>query len=173
MNNEIQDFISRQDERKNSAYSKLKLLVYVVKDASLVFSKFEGRFKEEHYAYDNGNWGIDKNRLTPTEVLLPGGIVSKLHIRPDSPIEIFDENGKLYFKLEGKYLSEFTFLERPNFWKFKTTSGIPTKNLAQMYGLNCLNFSIYSGCEFYDKGVGCRFCSVKQTVERDDPVKEL
>ena len=68
-------------------------------------------------------------------------------------------------------MSDFTFLEKPKFWNYKTSSGIPTKNLAQMYGLNCLNFSIYSGCEFFDNGVACRFCSVKNTVNRDDPVK--
>ena len=42
----MQEFISRQDERKNSAHVKLKLLIYGIKDASLVFEKFENRFKE-------------------------------------------------------------------------------------------------------------------------------
>lgn len=171
MDFQIQDFINRKDERKDSAFTKLKLLVYGVRDAASIFRLFENQFKEEHYAYDNGNWSIDKNRLTPTEVLLPGGIVSKLHIRPDSPIEIFNENGRLFFKLNDKSLSDFTFLKRPHFWNYTTRNKIPTKNLAQMYGLNCLNFSIYSGCEFFDNGLGCRFCSVKNTVNRDDPVK--
>ena len=68
-----EEFINRKDERKNSAYAKLKLLIYGVKDAPDVFKDYESDFKEEHYAYNNGNWGVDKNRLTPTEVLLPGG----------------------------------------------------------------------------------------------------
>lgn len=166
-----EEFIARKDERKNSAYAKLKLLIYGVKDAPDIFKLYEKDFKEEHYAYDNGNWGVDKNRLTPTEVLLPGGVVSKLHIRPDSPLLLCIDNNKLYIKNEGKFLSEFMFLPRPEFWNYCTKKGTPTKKLAQMYGLNCLNFNIFSGCEFYDVGKGCKFCSVKSTVRRDDPVE--
>ncbi len=168
---EIKKFVNRKSERKQSAHAKLKLLVYGVQDAPAIFKSFENEFKEEHYAYDNGNWGVDKNRLTPTEVLLPGGIVSKLHIRPDSPISLLEQDGKLYIKYDDEILSEFMFLKRPNFWKYKTSVGTPTKKLAQMYGLNCLNFNIFSGCEFYDKGKGCKFCSVKATVKKDDPVE--
>lgn len=166
-----EEFIARTDERKNSAYAKLKLLIYGVKDAPNVFKELESDFKEEHYAYDNGNWGVNKQRLTPTELLLPGGIVSKLHIRPDSPLTICKDTDKLFLKLDNKFLTEFMFLPRPNFWNYKTKSGIPTKKFAQMYGLNALNFNIYSGCEFWNVGKGCKFCSVKSTVGKDNPIE--
>lgn len=55
MNKELEEFINLKDERNNSAYAKLKLLIYGVKDAPEVFGKFQDTFKEEHYAYDNGN----------------------------------------------------------------------------------------------------------------------
>ena len=157
MEKELEEFINLKNERKNSAYTKLKLLIYGVQDAPKIFLKFQSNFKEEHYAYDNGNWGVDKKRLTPTEILLPGGIVSKLHIRPDSPITLKEENNKLFILLDGKYISEFKFLPRPNFWNYKTRNGTPTKNLAQMYGLNSLNFNIYSGCEK---------CSFKELIKQ-------
>ena len=171
MTNEMKKFIDRIDERKNSAYVKLKLLVHGVQDAPEIFKMYEGFFEEEHYAYDNGNWGVDKNRQTPTGLLLPGGIVSKLHIRPESPLTLSAENNKLYVLYNNEKLSEFMFLPRPNFWNYKTSDGIKTKNLAQIYGLNCLNFNIFSGCEFYSKGLGCKFCSVGSTVKKIDPVK--
>ncbi len=114
---------------------------------------------------------MDKHRLTPTEVLLPGGIVSKLHIRPDSPLTICKDNNKLYVKIDNEFLTEFMFLPRPNFWNYKTQSGMPTKKFAQMYGLNALNFNIYSGCEFWNVGKGCKFCSVKNTVGKDNPIE--
>lgn len=166
------DFFNSND-RKNSALVKLKMLIYGVKDNALLFEKYAKFFKEEHYAYDNGNWDVDKNRLTPTELLLPGGIVSKLHIRPDSPLELTGEGKNIWICNEGKILSEVTFLHRPHFWEYKTSCGTPTKQLAQMYGLNCLNFNIFSGCEFHNVGKGCQFCSVKNTVNRKDPVKIL
>lgn len=55
MEKNIKKFIGRTDDRKNSAYAKLKLLVYGVQDAPDIFKEFEKDFKEEHYAYDNGN----------------------------------------------------------------------------------------------------------------------
>lgn len=167
----VKSFIERKDERKNSASAKLNLLIYGVQDNPMIFKKFKDLFKEEHYAYDNGNWNVDKNRMTPSEILLPGGIVSKLHIRPDSPLTLCMDKDRLFVKKENKYLTEFTFIPRPNFWKYKTSQGTPTKKLAQLYGLNCMNINIFSACEFHDVGKPCRFCSVKSTVRREDPVK--
>lgn len=168
---DMKSFISRVDERKASAAAKFRLLVHGVKDNPQVFSKYKHVFKEEHYGYDNGNWGVDKNRYVPSEIVLPGGIVSKLHIRPDSPIEIAEEDGKLLFKEGSQYLSEFMLIPRPNFWNYTTSSGIPTKKLAQLYGLNCMNINIYSGCGFWEIGKPCQFCSVKNAIKRDEQVE--
>lgn len=170
MSKEQDIFIARKDEKKQSALAKLKLLVYGVQDAPEIFSQKENDFKEEHYAYDNGNWGVDKNRLIPSEVLLPGGIVSKLHVRPDSPYKIVQDGNCLFIRDNQHFLSEFRFLERPKFWDYKTRNGNPTKNVGQMYGLNALNFNLYSGCEFHRVGKGCKFCSVMSTVQRKDSV---
>jgi hypothetical protein len=167
----LEQFTADTGNRKLSAQAKLDLLVYGVVDNSELFLEYANIFKEEHYAYDNGNWGVDKNRLTPTELVLPGGIVSKLHIRPDSPLRLEDDNGTLLIFNENKVMSEFQFLPRPNFWEYSTSIGTPTKRLAQMYGLNCLNFNIYSGCEFQSQKVGCQFCSVHETVSRNESVK--
>lgn len=55
MDNKVKEFVDRKEERKNSANAKLKLLIYGVQDNQEVFKKYEKYFKEEHYAYDNGN----------------------------------------------------------------------------------------------------------------------
>ena len=78
-------------------------------------------------------------------------------------------------------ISEFMFLPKPNFWSYETKNGIKTKRYAQMYGLNCLNFSLFSyfdtmsancfsGCEFQNCGMGCKFCSVTSTVDKGSPI---
>jgi hypothetical protein len=167
----LKGFVDKTGSRKRSAEAKFELLMYGIADNFELFSNYSKSFKEEHYAYDNGNWGVDKNRLVPTEIVLPGGIVSKLHIRPDSPLRLVDDNGTLVIYNRDKDLSEFQFLPRPQFWNCQTRNGTPTKKLAQMYGLNCLNFNIYSGCEFHGQKMGCQFCSVHSTVQREDPVK--
>lgn len=50
MDRNVEKFIERKDERKNSANAKLKLLVYGVKDNPEIFKKYQSFFKEEHYA---------------------------------------------------------------------------------------------------------------------------
>lgn len=157
--------------RRNSAKVKLKLLMYGIRDNQSLFDSWTDSLKEEHYAYDNGNWGVDKKRIVPTEILLPGGIVSKLHIRQDSPLAIQSDGHDLFITQGTSQLTDCAFLPRPRFWDFTTRNGTPTKNLAQMYGLNALNFNIFSGCQFHDIGRPCAFCSVKQTVDKDNPVK--
>lgn len=166
----FQNNIASLNERKNSARSKLKLLTYGVRDNPELFDILSYRFKEEHYAYDNGNWGIDKNRLVPTELIMPGNIVSKIHFRPNSPIGLRIDGDTLIIEENNKTLTTFEFLPRPKFWDFKTTSGTPTKRLAQMYGKDCLNFNIFSNCQFHYVNEGCKFCSVDKTISREDGV---
>ena len=148
--------------RRNSARTKVKLLAHGVRDDRQMFSGLSS-FKEEHYAYDNGNWGVAAGRRVPSEVMLPGGIVSKVHIRPSSPLVLRRSGSVLLVEQDGECLSEASVLPRPRFWEFETTSGTPTKRLAQLYGATCINFNIYSGCQFYAVGKPCQFCSVQPT----------
>jgi hypothetical protein len=53
----LESFINNKGARKKSAEVKFDLLVYGVCDNDALFSRYAHTFKEEHYAYDNGNWG--------------------------------------------------------------------------------------------------------------------
>lgn len=152
------------ETRRNSARIKVKLLAHGVKDDRQLFGKLP-QFKEEHYAYDNGNWGVEAGRLVPAEILLPGGIVSKIHIRPSSPLSLRQTKTCLVVEQDGLLLSEASLLPRPRFWDYTTKAGTPTKRLAHFYGATCINFNIYSGCQFYVVGKPCQFCSVQPTQE--------
>jgi len=142
----------------------VKLLVHGVKDDRGLFGELP-LFKEEHYAYDNGNWGVEAGRLVPSEVLLPGGIVCKIHIRPSSPLSLRQSKSGLAVEQNGEVLCEAAVLPRPRFWDHTTKAGTPTKRLAHFYGATCINFNIYSGCQFYVVGKPCQFCSVQPTQE--------
>ena len=150
--------------RRNSAQTKLKLLAHGIQDAPQVFDLLP-RFKEEHWAYDNGNWGVEAGRTLPSEILLPGGIVCKIHIRPRSPLRLRWDGGRLLVEQGNRQLSEASALPRPRFWEFETAAGVQTKRLAHFYGATCLNFNIYSGCQFYGALKPCQFCSVQPTQQ--------
>jgi hypothetical protein len=150
--------------RRNSALTKVKLLAHGVRDDIQMFGELP-LFKEEHYAYDNGNWGVEPGRLVPSEILLPGGIVCKVHIRPLSQLSLRWTKNGLEVEQNGEVLSEASVLPRPRFWDYATQTGTPTKRLAHFYGATCINFNIYSGCQFYDVKKPCQFCSVQPTQE--------
>ncbi len=170
---DIREFAARTGERKKSAEAKLAILMYGLRDAPGIFAGAGNAFKEEHYAYDNGNWGVSKRRSVPSELLLPGDIVVKLHIRPDSPLTLIRDGGRLFVRQGDHYLTECMFLQPPAFWAHTTRRGIPARNIAQLYGHSALNFNIFSGCEFHIAGRGCAFCSVNETVDRANPVARV
>ena len=157
-------------ERRESANVKLKLLANGIQDDPDLFLKIQD-FKEEHYAYDNGNWGVEAQRLIPSEILLPGDIVSKVHIRPGSPLRFVFSDNQLFIAEKGEILTSCEPLKRPEFWNYKTSEGIPAKRYAHFYGKNCLNFNIYSGCQFFSVGKQCRFCSVEATQKSHNQVE--
>lgn len=148
--------------RANSARTKAKLLAFGIQDSPDIFADGPS-FKQDNYAYDNGNWGVSPDRAVPSEIRLPGNIVSKLHIRPGSSLRIVREGTSLAVVDGRGMLSECEFLSEPTFWSYSTASGQPTKRIAQFYGATCINVNIYSGCQFFSVDKACAFCSVQPT----------
>jgi len=128
------------------------------------------KYKEEHRGYDDSNWGINKEMLVPSEIMLPGNIVVCTHIRQDSPYEIKKEDGKLYLFNNNEKVIKINYLPRPKVWKQKMSNGGDIKKIVNFYGLETLNVNIYSGCEFWDKGIPCKFCSVSPTQKKYNEV---
>jgi hypothetical protein len=153
---------------ENSARVKALILEKGFRLNSNALEGLGTKYKEEHRGYDDSNWGVDKNMVVPSEILLPGNIVSCTHIRPDSPHEIrMADDGKKYFFENGTDpVSEISYLPRPKVWAKKLTDGSDIKGVVNFYGHKTLNVNIYSGCEFWDKGVPCKFCSVSPTQKR-------
>lgn len=151
---------------KHSTILKTKILSYgfrMSKEAELLIDE---NVKEEHRGYGDSHWGVEKTAKIPAEIMLPGEIVVATHIRPDSPLCLEAKKNKPIITEKGIKVSDVSFLKRPKIWSKKTKSGISMKRIANFYGRDCLNFNIYSGCEFWDKGVPCKFCSVKPTQLR-------
>lgn len=151
---------------KNSTIVKAKLLSFGFQMEDEVESYINEDVKEEHRGYGDSHWGVKKSIKIPAEIMLPGEIVVASHIRPNSPLLLKFKNGKPIITENGKKITDVEFLERPKIWSRDTKSGINMKKIANFYGRDCLNFNIYSGCEFWDAGMPCKFCSVKPTQSR-------
>jgi hypothetical protein len=150
-------------ECHNSSIVKAKLLSYGYRLSADAEKLIDKNVKEEHRGYGDSHWGTKKDTKVPCELLLPGEIVVATHLRPESQLELVVRNNKLYITENKKALTEVNYLKRPSIWGMYTKSGINMKKIANFYGRDCLNFNIYSGCEFWDDAVPCRFCSVAPT----------
>ena len=149
-------------DRCRSARVKARLLSCGVQQDMDLFRNL-GEFKEDNLAYDNGNWGVGRGEVVPSDLELPGGIVAKLHVRPWSPLRLARAGNQLMI-VEGTHeLTECRILPQPKFWNLVTPSGIPARKLIQFYGATCLNLNIFSGCQFFDVDKQCGFCSVQPT----------
>jgi hypothetical protein len=73
---------------------------------------------------------------------------------------------KLSFCEGDDVLSSVSYLPLPKVWKEQLSSGIDIKKIVNFYGHETLNINIFSGCEFWDNGVPCKFCSVSPTQKR-------
>jgi len=160
------------ETKKLSTTIKVKILSRGLRFDRSALKLVDGRVKEEHRGYDDSNWGIDKKTPVPSELMLPGKITACTHIRPTSNLLVQAENGRLFIFEDRKVVSEIYYLPRPKIWNMQTSSGINMKRIANFYGRNCLSFNIYSGCEFWDIGLPCKFCSVKPTQERYGEVEK-
>lgn len=149
-----------------STIVKVKILSYGFRMEEEVEDYINEKVKEEHRGYGDSHWGVKKTTKIPAEIMLPGDIVVASHIRPKSPLCLKIQKGKLIITENGKKISDADFLSRPKIWSKKTKSGLDMKKVANFYGRDCLNFNIYSGCEFWDAGVPCKFCSVKPTQSK-------
>lgn len=151
-------------ELKNSTINKVKILsmgFQITKEAKDLITD---EVKEEHRGYGNSHWGIKETETIPAEIFLPGRIVVATHIRPNSPLTLTtDTQHNLVLLENNKKISDIEYLKRPKIWSEKTSSGINMKKIANFYGSDCLNFNIYSGCQFWEEGLPCKFCSVQPT----------
>ena len=155
----------------NSTLLKAKILSYGFRLTKEVEALIDETVKEEHRGYGDSNWEAKKTMKIPAELMLPGEIVCATHLRPDSHLRLEVKNGKLIMTENGKKVSEISFLKRPKIWSRETKDSTNMKKVANFYGRDCLNFNIYSGCEFWEKGLPCKFCSVKPTQLRYGEVK--
>ena len=151
---------------RESTVLKAKILSYGFRMSEKVKPLINERVKEEHRGYGDSHWGVEKDAKIPAEIMLPGEIVVATHIRPNSHLCLEVKNNKPIMIENGNKISDVDFIDRPKIWSKTTKSGINMKKIANFYGRDCLNFNIYSGCEFWDKGLPCKFCSVKPTQLR-------
>lgn len=156
-----------------SAKVKLQLLLKGVRITERALEGLGLYYKEYQYGYNDSNWISRTSKpLIPSELLLPGGIVSAPHLRPNSPFLIDKEGERMFIIDERKneMISEVEYLPRPKIWDIELSDGSKVKEYLNVYGTNCLNLFIVANCEFWTEGIPCVFCSLQPTQNQHKEV---
>lgn len=153
-------------DRKNSAMLKANLLSGGIKIQKETVKELRDNFKENNYGYNNPNWFINNEPfILPQEIVLPEEIIVSFRYRPNSPYEILVKEGEPFIFDKNRCVTKVKFSKRPAFYNKYTSDGALMKNIGSIYGLNALVFFTLNHCEFWDKGLQCKFCSIVPTRE--------
>lgn len=163
------------DNLHKSSLLKVDLLSKGV-DFSREPEGIEKTVKEEYRALFDARLSSEHVQILPPEIVLPGGIVSKTIYRPNSPYLIAESNSRplLIDKNSREEVSEVLFPPRPDFYNYKTSRGIPMKQVGQLLGLDCLGVIINSYCSRGANNKHCKFCNINPTTgETSDNIRGL
>ena len=115
---------------------------------------------------------FDMNHETYTQTKLPVSIRLSSNYRAgfaykhNAPLSVEYSGGKYYLVEKGNQIDEITFVEKPEFYKHKTSDGIPMKTIANEIGKTKVSVAYSNECALKDKGLDCKFCNINATKSR-------
>ncbi|MFA6430127.1 MAG: radical SAM protein [Candidatus Paceibacterota bacterium] len=146
---------------KNPGHIKLLLLSEGVNFNEHVLLGVGKQFSENRYYYNVSNDPELFKYNLPSEILLPQNIESSIYYNKDSRLSLRIQGDILHLFYEEKILFPVSFNDRPNFFSKDLKNGIECKKVISMYGRYVLAFFTDSSCIYFEKGMPCKFCSLK------------
>ncbi|MFA7268314.1 MAG: radical SAM protein [Sterolibacterium sp.] len=104
----------------------------------------------------------------PDYIIFPKGTMVDFRWNPDSPYWIRKNDGILYLEKSGKFVCPIEFVERPEYYSKKTSSGTPMKNVGTLRGKHGLMVCSPLFCSNWVEGGPCKFCNMNPGMDEYD-----
>ncbi len=88
-----------------------------------------------------------------------------------SPFRLESVDGKWALYRDDDFYCEMTPIPQPEFYKMKTTNGIPMWKIALVHGTDCLSTTVDQTCIYWRDGRQCKFCGIELSLEYDTTIK--
>lgn len=151
----------------NPAIVKLCLLCDGVRIHKEVLKEVGKEFAEDRFRYHRVTEIPEDVKFVPSEILLPEDIVCSVFLEEKSPW-LIKKNKKrklaLFYK-NSQQVCPLSFTKRPKFYDIKLSNGKFCDQVAVMYGNYVLAIFVMGWCYFFEKRVGCKFCSLRANWE--------
>lgn len=150
----------------NPAELKLHLLLEGLR---IDYPSLEGSsFKSDKYLHNDRHFTpAEYKHAVPQELLLgdQDPLCVGVLVRPQSPFCLHCNGEGPFITFGGKAINiKVRFIPEPEFWKKKTTDGIPMYLLLSVPGLNELNLWPWHDCALHYEQQGCFFCTTTSTA---------
>lgn len=145
----------------NPAHAKLMLLSQGVNFSNDILIDVGNKFSENRYYYNTSNDPQQFTNLLPSEILLPKNVESSIYFNKASLLSIRHSNNKFALFYKDDLIFPIRFNPRPRFFDKTISNQIQCKQILSMYGRYILAIFFNSYCHFFDKNLGCKFCSLK------------
>jgi hypothetical protein len=146
---------------KNPGHIKLLLLSEGLNFSENILKEVGEKFSENRYYYNVSNNPDLFKYPIPSEVLLPNDVESSVYHNSESRMSLRGENGSIVLFYEDSPVCPVEFNKRPNFFNRTLRDGTDCKKIISMYGRYIFALFIDSYCVYFEKGVPCKFCSLK------------
>ena len=157
---------------REELFKELELDNYITNEGIYISPEVIETLDFDNHVQEQMRTCFDMNHETYTKTKLPSAIRLSSNYRigvtykHDARYKVEHENGK-YFLLDGNNLiDEITFVEKPKFYKEKTSDGILMKTIANEIGKTKITVAYSNECALKDKGLDCKFCNINATKSR-------
>lgn len=127
------------------------------------FRDIRREFYENQFVYNLTSRGVQTTHRFPQVLCLENKTISALFRRPRSKWGLMAEEGGIMITHDGEPFSRAQYPERPAYFGNRLSDGTLSDKIIAVAGEETPGFFFYPDCAYFDKGVFCKFCSVKGT----------
>ncbi|NTW68837.1 MAG: nitrogen fixation protein NifB [Chlorobiaceae bacterium] len=124
-----------------------------------------GRYQEEVLCLFEMAYETHAGIKFPSSFRSPHGLIFNLRWDRRSSYSLIHDKGSYYLAHHGEVLFAVEFVERPDYYRLKTSDGTPMSTIAPYVQEGSVLISYSNECALKEKGQDCKFCNINATKD--------
>jgi hypothetical protein len=117
---------------------KTRLLINGIRIDQSAYDGVCEKYKEQVHHLFEYDFDLHTESHYPAEMRLPGGSIVQVRLNKGSSFLVRRQGQDLILEENMKEISTIEWLERPEFYNFKTSTGKPMTSIAELVGEDCI-----------------------------------
>ena len=151
------------EKQLTAAELKIALLCNGLEFNISAFKDTKREFYENQFVYNITSKGVQNMHRFPQVLCLENRVVSAVFRRPGSKWGLRAGEEDILIDYKGEPFSIAKYPEKPAYFGKRLSDGSLSDKVIAVAGAETPGFFFYPDCTYFDKGVPCRFCSIRGT----------